>query len=69
MDKFNELVELLKIKGIEHNGVDIYNDQPHYYIGINYFDKYGNIISKYTKEYNTLEAATVELLEYFKGEF
>lgn len=69
MDKYNELVKLLKSKGIEHNGVDIYNDQPHYYIGVNYFNKYGNVINKYSKEYTTLEAAAVELLEYFEGEF
>lgn len=69
MDRYNELVDLLKIKKIKVIEVDIFDDQPNYWLEVSYYDKKGNRKSKYSQEYKTIEAASVELLEYFKREF
>lgn len=69
MDRYNELVDLLKEKKMKVIEVDIFDDQPNYWIEVSYVDKKGNRKSKYSQDYTTLEAASVELIEYFKREF
>lgn len=69
MDRYNELLELLKTKGIKHDEPDMYHDYPIYWLEITYIDSNGIKVNKSTQEYNSIEAAAVELLEYFKREY
>lgn len=68
MDRYYELLELLKTKGIKHDVPDLYHDYPIYWLEITYFNSNGIKVNKCTQEYKSIEAASVELLEYFKRE-
>lgn len=69
MDRYDELVKLLKVKGVNFDAVEIYHDNGEYELEVTYTTSKGVKSGKWSQTYKTIEAAAVELIGYYSREF